>query len=52
MNAKHYHSPVTLNPPRKRCPVCNQSVYSRSGIHPQCAMIQADPPKPKKKPGA
>lgn len=26
----------------KRCPVCRQSSYSPSGIHPQCAMRQAD----------
>lgn len=49
MNPKHYHTPITANPPRKRCPVCHQTVYSLAGIHPQCAMLQADPPKPKAK---
>jgi len=53
MNPKHFHVPVS---PRARCPVCHQSVYSRGGIHPQCAMSQADPPRPKgkvqKAPGA
>ena len=24
------------------CPVCGKRSYSRGGIHPQCAMIQAD----------
>jgi hypothetical protein len=44
MNPKHVHTPVST---RARCPVCHQHVYSRAGIHPQCAMRQADPPKPK-----
>ena len=44
MNPKHAHTPVST---RARCPVCHQPVYSRAGIHPQCAMRQADPPKPK-----
>jgi hypothetical protein len=28
--------------PRRKCPVCGQSSYSREGIHPQCAQQQAD----------
>jgi hypothetical protein len=24
------------------CPVCKKPSYSRTGIHPQCAMLQAD----------
>ena len=35
-----------------RCPVCHHAVYSRGGIHPQCAVRQSDPPKPKPKPKA
>lgn len=27
---------------RKKCPVCGESVYSKGGIHPQCAQTQAD----------
>ena len=27
---------------RKRCPVCGEVSYSAAGIHPQCAMHQAD----------
>ena len=27
------------------CPVCGKRSYSRGGIHPQCAMIQADAPR-------
>ena len=47
MDKKHYHFPVEARPV---CPVCHKSVYSRGGIHPQCAMIQSEPPRPKKKP--
>jgi hypothetical protein len=43
MNPKHLHS---LASTRSRCPVCGQAVYSRAGIHPQCAMRQADPVRP------
>ncbi len=44
MNPKHFHTPVST---RLRCPVCHQAVYSRAGIHPQCAMRQSEPPMPK-----
>jgi hypothetical protein len=44
MNPKHFHTPVST---RLRCPVCHQPVYSRGGIHPQCAMRQSEPPMPK-----
>jgi len=40
MNPKHFHTPVST---RNRCPVCHQPVYSRGGIHPQCAMRQSEP---------
>lgn len=42
---KHYHSPPT---DRARCPVCHEAVYSRAGIHPQCAVSQYDPVKTKR----
>jgi len=42
MTPKHLHNPVST---RLRCPICHQAVYSRAGIHPQCAMSQSDPPK-------
>jgi hypothetical protein len=45
MNPKHFHTPVST---RLRCPVCHEAVYSRAGIHPQCAVRQSEPPKPKK----
>jgi hypothetical protein len=45
VNPKHLHTPVST---RVRCPVCHQPVYSRAGIHPQCAMRQSDLPKPPK----
>jgi hypothetical protein len=44
MNPKHFHTPVST---RLRCPVCHQPVYSRGGIHPQCAMRQSEPHLPK-----
>ena len=47
MDRKHYHIPVESRPV---CPICHKSVYSRAGIHPQCAMIQSEPPRPKKVP--
>ena len=50
MNPKSYQP--QNNPPstRVRCPVCHEAVYSRAGIHPQCAVRQSDPPKSKIKP--
>jgi len=44
MNPKHLHTPVST---RVRCPVCHESVYSRAGIHPQCAARRSEPPRPK-----
>ena len=38
---KYRHAPI-IDPDRKRCPVCHQSVYSLAGIHPQCAIKRAD----------
>lgn len=46
MNPKSPNLPIST---RARCPVCRQPVYSRSGIHPQCAVKRAEavvPPKP------
>jgi hypothetical protein len=34
-----FHAPVSN---RAHCPICGQSTYSRDGIHPQCAVKQAD----------
>ena len=31
----------------RECPVCGKPTYSRNGIHPQCAVIQADMPRQK-----
>lgn len=28
--------------PRRICPVCGSVTYSIAGMHPQCAMLQAD----------
>lgn len=40
MNTK----PRPLHPTRERvrCPVCHEVSYSAAGVHPQCAMQQAD----------
>jgi len=46
MNPKHIHTPIST---RARCPVCHEAVYSRGGIHPQCAVRQSEPPKSKTK---
>lgn len=45
INPRNSHSPLP-DDRRRRCPVCRQSVYSRAGIHPQCAIKQADPCQP------
>ncbi len=34
--------PLVARSPRPICPVCGQTSYSRAGIHPQCAVKQAD----------
>src|SRR3990172_6940198 len=36
--------PIPLNPSpsRKHCPVCGEVAYSHAGVHPQCAVHQAD----------
>jgi len=49
MNPKSYR--ILNNPAstRLRCPVCHEEVYGRGGIHPQCAVRQSDPPRPKSK---
>jgi hypothetical protein len=49
MNPKSYRTPITPAAARVRCPVCHEAVYSRAGIHPQCAVRQADPPRGKGK---
>jgi hypothetical protein len=43
MNPKHFPIPTSK---RALCPVCKKAVYSISGIHPQCAMSQAESKKP------
>ena len=50
MTPKHYHTPPQVGRAKVLCPVCKETVYSRAGIHPQCAVRQSDPPKPKAKP--
>jgi hypothetical protein len=37
MFPRYRHTPI-FDSTRKRCPICNQSVYSLAGIHPQCAI--------------
>lgn len=52
MSTRHYHTPPTSVSGRAQCPVCHKAVYSQAGIHPQCAVRQSDPPRPKTKPEA
>jgi hypothetical protein len=44
MSPKPMHTP---GPARARCPVCREVVYSRAGIHPQCAVRQSEAPRAK-----
>lgn len=44
MTARHYHNAPAPISTRPRCPICREAVYSRAGIHPQCAARQAEPP--------
>ena len=32
-------------PPKNLCPICGTPTYSLGGIHPQCAIQQADQPR-------
>lgn len=50
MNPKSYQPQNNPNTTRARCPVCHEAVYSRAGIHPQCAVRQSEPPRTKPKP--
>jgi len=45
INPRNSHTPLP-DERRKRCPICRQTVYSSAGIHPQCAIKQADPWRP------
>jgi hypothetical protein len=38
-------TPIVAERGGKVCPVCGKQSYSREGVHPQCAMIQADAPR-------
>jgi hypothetical protein len=49
MNPRSYRNLSKPVSTRLRCPVCHEEVYSRSNIHPQCAVRQSDPPRPKNK---
>jgi hypothetical protein len=37
--------PMMATAPRRACPICRKTSYSASGIHPQCALLQADGPR-------
>jgi hypothetical protein len=49
MNPRSYRILIKPVSTRVRCPVCQEEVYSRAGIHPQCAVRQSDPPRMKSK---
>ncbi len=36
---------IVPQPPKHVCPICGKAAYSLGGIHPQCAMKQADEPR-------
>jgi len=38
-------TPIVFERNNNVCPVCGKRSYSREGVHPQCAMIQADAPR-------
>ncbi len=38
-------TPIVVGPRGKFCPICGKRSYSREGVHPQCAMMQADAPR-------
>lgn len=38
-------APIFSQPVRTPCPICGVVSYSRDGIHPQCAVQQADEPR-------
>lgn len=38
-------TPIVNEPSGKICPVCGKRSYSQGGVHPQCAMVQADAPR-------
>jgi hypothetical protein len=38
-------APINTVVSKRLCPVCGEPSYSASGIHPQCATVQADAPR-------
>ena len=38
-------TPIVIEPDSRKCPICGKPSYSRGGIHPQCAVTQADSPR-------
>ena len=38
-------TPIIVAGKNRTCPVCGQRSYSLGGIHPQCAVLQADAPR-------
>ncbi|QEG34964.1 hypothetical protein [Bythopirellula goksoeyrii] len=40
--------PLNTTTHGKTCPICGKNSYSPAGIHPQCAIQQADAPRQKK----
>ena len=42
MSRAFYHTPPKPVSTRVLCPVCHEMVYSRAGIHPQCAVQKVE----------
>ncbi|WP_165075979.1 hypothetical protein [Paludisphaera rhizosphaerae] len=52
MLPRRHHTPPVPASNRLQCPVCRKSVYSKAGIHPQCAIKLVDQPLPDAEPTA
>jgi hypothetical protein len=52
MKSKSDRLPTSQGSARARCPVCHETVYSRAGIHPQCAVRQSELSRPRPQPPA
>jgi RNA polymerase subunit RPABC4/transcription elongation factor Spt4 len=42
MSTNNRPQPLYVAPQRATCPLCGETSYSAGGVHPQCAMREAD----------
>lgn len=52
MLSSRHRTPPAPTSNRLQCPVCRKPVYSKAGIHPQCAVKIVDQPLPDADPTA